>query len=158
MGRRGPLAKPAALKILSGNPGKRPIRRPTSATAGTVTCPEWLTGEARAEWRRLAPTLSKAGLLTPVDRGAFATYCQTIARWKDCQRVIDEYGPLYVSATGRLLERPDVAMAHKFAKEARALGADFGLTPASRARLEVTDEEIDCCRRCTMPLDMCGCS
>ena len=157
MGRRGPLSKPVALKRLEGNPGKRPLRARTGAPRGAVTCPEWLTAEARAEWRRLAPALTKAGLLTPLDRSAFATYCQSFARWKECQRGVEESGQLYLSATGRLLERPEVAMAQRFAREAREIGADFGLSPASRARLEVNQEE-GCCSRCSMPLEMCGCS
>jgi P27 family predicted phage terminase small subunit len=157
MGRRGPMPKPVALRILEGNPGKRPIRAKATAPRGAVTCPEWLTAEARAEWRRLAPALTRAGLLTPLDRSAFATYCQSFARWKECQRVLEESGPLYLSATGRLLERPEVGMAQRLAKEVREIGTDFGLSPASRGRLEVNQEE-GCCSKCGMPRDLCGCS
>lgn len=157
MGKRGPLPQSAALKILAGNPGKRPIRRGTSAASGAVACPEWLKGEARAEWKRLAPALLKAEILKPVDQVSFSIYCQTIARWRECQRVIDQHGPLYLNARGSLLARPEVAMGIKWGKEARALGAEFGLSPASRARLEVNDEGTDDCRRCGMPEDLCGC-
>jgi P27 family predicted phage terminase small subunit len=157
MGRRGPLPKPVALKLIEGNPGKRRVRARATAPAGAVSCPTWLTGEARVEWRRLAPALAKAGLLTPLDRSAFATYCESFASWKQCQRVVEVNGPLYLSATGRLLERPEVSMALKFAKEVRELGAEFGLSPASRARLDVNEQE-NCCWRCSLPLDMCGCS
>lgn len=158
MGRRGPQPKPVALKLLEGNPGKRPLRaKVAAAPASAVSCPAWLTGEARAEWRRLAPPLTKAGLLTPLDRSAFATYCESFASWKQCLHVVEVNGPLYLSATGRLLARPEVGMAQTFAKEVRELAAQFGMTPAGRARLEVNQEE-DCCRRCSLPVLMCGCS
>src|SRR3970040_1699024 len=114
MGRRGPPPKPERLKVLAGNPGKRPLKKTRSKLDGKgPSCPEWLSPEAKVEWRRLAPELVRRGLLTPLDRAAFAGYCQSYAHWQQCQRVVVREGPLYMAASGRLRGGPGVDMAQK---------------------------------------------
>jgi len=81
MTKRGRKSEPTALKILRGNPGKRPLN-----TAETVlppsneAAPEGLRGRAKHEWDRLCRDLTVAGLLTVGDYAVFGTYCQT---WGD---------------------------------------------------------------------------
>lgn len=71
MGRRGPAPKPTELKRLQGNPGKRRLNDSEPRPVATLPrCPSHLTGEAKAEWRRVARGLYEAGLLTQVDRAA----------------------------------------------------------------------------------------
>src|SRR5262249_50272328 len=96
MGRvRGPKPTPTALRVLRGNPGRRPLnaREPKAAPA-TLTPPAWLKGLAVAEWQRIAPVLHRLGILTEVDDIALAAYCQTYARWRDSDAKIDEFGPV----------------------------------------------------------------
>lgn len=107
------------------------------------TCPEWLAPEAKAEWRRLAPELIRWGLLTPLDRAAFSCYCQSYAHWQQCQRVVVREGPLYLTANGRLRERPEVDMARKYSQFVRAFAVEFGLTPSSRNRLSIDEPPAD---------------
>ena len=55
---------PTHLKLLRGNPGKRPIR-PEPQPEQPPTPPEppdFLTGYAFDEWRRVAPELHRLGL------------------------------------------------------------------------------------------------
>ena len=82
---RGRKPKPTALKILEGNPGKRP-QNPFEPVPvkGDIKCPDWLLPEAKKEWKRLAPALEAMGVLTMADQTAFEGYCQAYARWKEC--------------------------------------------------------------------------
>lgn len=85
----GRKPKPAALKKLEGNPGKRKLNSKEAVPAkGMPTCPDWLMPEAKKEWRRLAELMNQMGVLTEVDVAAFAVYCQSYARWKEVQEHI----------------------------------------------------------------------
>jgi P27 family predicted phage terminase small subunit len=159
MGRRGPSPTPTRLKILAGNPGKRPLTKPRAeGPSGRVDCPQWLTASAKAEWRRLAPQLISRGLLTPIDRAAFSVYCQSFGRWRECLAAIEKFGTVYVTAAGRVHERPEVKMAHQYSQSMRAFAVEFFMTPGSRTRMSFPDAPgPNKCPKCTMPLDLCGC-
>lgn len=147
MGRRGPAPKPARLKLLRGNPGKRSLKEGPKARPVRPNCPSWLPAEAKAEWRRLAPQLERLGLLTQLDRAAFACFCVSYAHWRQCQQVIAEQSAMYVTASGRLRERPEVAMAKQFGRLMRDFAVELGLTPNSRSRFSlpspISDEDAE---------------
>lgn len=141
----GPAPKPTALKVLTGNPGKRPLNMAEPRPApGIPSCPSWLSLEARREWRRITPELSRLGLLSGVDRAALAGYCQCWARWAEAEKTLtekgmsveiqreDKDGNLY---TYGITARPEVAAALKEAAMMKAFLVEFGLTPASRTRI-----------------------
>ena len=137
------MPKPASLKLLEGNPGKRTVHDVPKPRPTRPTCPSWLSQQAKAEWRRLAPELERLGLLTQLDRAAFAAYCQSYAHWRECQAVLVEQGSMYITVNGRLRERPEVEMAKRFAQLTRAFAVEFGRTPTSRARLSLPNQEDD---------------
>src|ERR1051325_3456696 len=93
MGKRGPAPTPTALKLLRGNPGRRPLNvdepQPPPVEAGSplAKCPKWLTGDARTLWNRVAPGAIRSGLLTEVDLPAFEALCQSYARWRQFERL-----------------------------------------------------------------------
>ena len=77
MAARGRKPKPTALKVLEGNPGKRPLNdHEPIPPKGELKCPSWLLPEAKKEWKRLASSLEAMGVLTMADLTAFAGYCQ----------------------------------------------------------------------------------
>ena len=76
MGLRGPKPQSTALKVLRGNPGKRPLNKAEPvAMPGFPSMPSWLDREARSEWRRLKRLLP-VGLVCKVDQSALALLCQ----------------------------------------------------------------------------------
>lgn len=80
MGKRGPSPKPTPIRVLEGNPSRRPINEnEPKPTDGTPPMPPHLDRRARVVWRQIAPELSRLGLLTVVDGEALASYC-TAAR------------------------------------------------------------------------------
>jgi P27 family predicted phage terminase small subunit len=140
MGRRGPPPKPAHLKALEGTPGKRPLKGDNAKPRSVAPdCPDWLSAEAKAEWKRLAPELERLGLLTVLDRAAFSCYCQSFGHWVQAQAVLREHGTMYVTASGRVRERPEVSIAESSLKLMRAFAVEFGLTPNSRSRFSLPD-------------------
>jgi P27 family predicted phage terminase small subunit len=138
MGRRGPLPTPTALMFLKGNPGRRPVtKREPQVPAGRPAPPEYFDAVALAEWQRITPLLAAAGLLTALDRAALAAYCSAYARWLDAEAKLRELGPLAPSARGGQQLSPYFRVANVALKQLREFGADFGLSPASRSRLQV---------------------
>lgn len=82
----GRKPKPTAVKKLEGNPGKRKLNTKEPVPGkGMPDCPKWLLPDAREEWKRLSEKLNQMGVLTEIDRSAFAAYCQSYARWKEAQ-------------------------------------------------------------------------
>lgn len=133
---RGRKPLPSNVVRLRGNPGKR--RRNDAEPrpeACTPSCPSALGPEARKEWRRLAKELAGLGLLTRIDRGALAAYCQAQALWLEAIQSIERYGTMVKSPNGYPMQSPYVALANKQVDIMVRLAAEFGMTPSSRSRL-----------------------
>lgn len=136
MATRGRKPKPTALKLLEGNPGKRPINEHEPVPPkGTVKCPTWLEPEAKKEWKRLAPSLEAMGVLTQADLTAFAGYCQAYARWKEAEEFISQHGSIFQTTSGYVQQVPQVSIAQQNLKIMQSFCSEFGLTPATRARI-----------------------
>jgi P27 family predicted phage terminase small subunit len=137
---RGPKPKPTKLKILNGNPGRRPLNDREPQPGGMPVCPEWLDTYAKTVWRRLAPKLAKMGL-SFVDREAFACYCQSCSDLKTARAMLAKEGITVETKLGAVMEHPAVRTANKAMMQIRAFGSEFGLTPSSRSRLSIDAEQ-----------------
>ncbi len=138
MGRRGPAPKPTHLKVLAGNPGKRPINEDEPKPKPIAPkCPSWLDKEAKKEWKRVAPELERLGLLTQVDGAALAAYCQAYSRWKQAEEVLSKHGLVFKTPNGYIQQLPQVAIAQKYARIMREFCHEFGLTPSSRSGMKL---------------------
>lgn len=132
----GRKPKPTALKTLEGNPGKRKMNMSEPIPAkGIPTCPEWLLPEAKVEWNRLAVVMDQMGVLTEVDRAAFAAYCQSYARWKEAQEHIDSSGSTFETEKGYQQQTPWVGIANTNQKLMLQAAAEFGMTPSAGSRI-----------------------
>ena len=136
MAQRGRKPKPTALKVLEGNPGKRPLNLYEPAPEGKLPeCPAWLEEEAKAEWERLAVPMHNLGLLTELDMAAFAAYCQAYARWKEAEEFITQHGTIVKTPSGYWQQVPQVSIAQTYLKMMQKSAEQFGLTPSSRSRI-----------------------
>lgn len=141
MGARGPAPKPTALKIIEGNPGRRPLNHDEpKPSLGAPKCPTWLDLEAKREWRRIVPELDRIGLLTKVDGTALAGYCQAYSRWREAEEVLSRDGLTFSTPNGYVQQRPEVAIAQKYLTIVKTFCAEFGLTPSARGRMTVPDK------------------
>jgi P27 family predicted phage terminase small subunit len=135
---RGRKPKPTALKLLEGNPGKRALNarepKPTPAQTSALTPRRFLDRYGREEWRRVVPELDRLGLLTAVDLAAVEIYCDLYAQWRRA-RVTLRTG--FRDKAGK--RKPEAQVVKDTATLLRQYMVEFGLTPSSRARLEVDE-------------------
>lgn len=136
MAQRGRKPKPTAIKVLEGNPGKRPINfNEPHPEKKLPICPDWLEDEAKAEWTRLAVPLHNLGLLTELDMAAFASYCQAYARWKEAEEFISQHGSIVKTKSGYWQQVPQVSISRANQAMMLKAAAEFGLTPSARSRI-----------------------
>jgi len=134
----GAKPKPTVLKELAGNPGKRKLNKNEPKFTAGATCPSHLSKEAKREWKRLAADLTLSGLLTTVDRAALAAYCQSWATWCMAESHLAEHGYTITSPTGNVTTSPYVLIASQAKTAMGRFAAEFGFTPSSRSRLNVS--------------------
>lgn len=53
------------------------------------------------------------GLLTDLDVAAFASYCQTYARWREAEEFISQHGAIVKTKSGYWQQVPQVSIAHQ---------------------------------------------
>lgn len=139
-GGRKPL--PTAVKVLNGNPGKERLPAPgeepeyAAVDVTIIEPPEYLGEYGRAEWLRIGPELAAMGLLTEADMPAFEAYCITYQTMVEARLDIEARG-LSVQGSRGLVKNPAVTVLASSVSSIRALAAEFGLTPSSRARIRL---------------------
>ena len=140
----GRKPKPTALKVLEGNPGCRKLNENEPKPLPIIPdCPEWLTGNAKDVWGKLAPILERMGLLTEADEIALAAICSLYARYKDLERIIDEKGYTEKNTRSGLKAIPEFAMSRDCLKLLKSFMTEFGLTPSSRTRISIEESTQD---------------
>lgn len=131
MGRRGPRPAPTALKLAKGE--RRPSRvnyeepQLPAVQAAALAPPTGLEGAGLAEWQRVAPLLSTAGVLKDTDLVALEDYCRTLTELRRFEGKARKAGPELSIAKGY------AGMAIKLRAQANTLRRELGLTPSSRA-------------------------
>ena len=139
MGKRGPKPEPSTLKLLKGNPGRRPISEDEPkplVPPGVSEPPDWLEAYAQLEWGVVAPELHRLGLLTAVDLTAFAAYCQSYARWRAAEEWMSEHGNTVVELTGTVRRAPEAMISQAALVDMSRFGSAFGLSPSARTSIQ----------------------
>lgn len=133
---RGRRPKPTRLKLLTGNPGKRPLNahEPTPEIV-IPDCPPELGPVAQKEWQRLVGDLTVLRILTNLDRAALAAYCGAYALWAEATEAIQKFGTMVKSPSGYPIQSPYVSIANRQAEIMMRIASEFGFTPASRSRI-----------------------
>ena len=142
MGRK---SKPAALKKLEGNPGKKKILVEPKTSGELPKPPKHLDKYARSEWKRVAEGLNLMGVLDVVDRSTFAAYCGAYSRWchaeDELSKLQKKGGPIAAlvqkTQSGNWIQQPLIGISNVAARDMVKYASEFGLTPAARARLGV---------------------
>lgn len=114
--------------------GTKPqMRTASNAVKKPPAAPTWLSKDGRAEWSRVIPALVERRILTEADMGALENYCLATGRVRELERAIQKNGVDPI-----LCRLQDKAMA-----TARQLAAELGLTPVSRSRPSVRNDNDD---------------
>ncbi|WP_186002626.1 phage terminase small subunit P27 family [Mycobacterium sp. KBS0706] len=140
---RGRKRTPSYLKVIEGNPGKRRIPKPLSVEPILPEPPDHLDEIAKAEWRRVAKHLFRLRLLTPLDVGAAAVYCQGWNRLVQAERLLAEkaerdgvtHGLLIRGKHGTPVQNPLIGIARRSAATMMHVAAEFAMTPSARSRI-----------------------
>ena len=158
-GSRGPLPKPAALKLLEGNAGKRvlDLSAGVNPRVEIPSVPKHLGPEARKEWKRITPLLDELGLISGLDRTALALYCQAAGRLAELEtafngqvdRIHSEgkaagldystavYQASYsVTPSGYAQQSVIVQLIKSHREQVNRYLMHFGLSPAARGRVQ----------------------
>jgi P27 family predicted phage terminase small subunit len=135
--------KPTGLKVLMGNPGKRPLpENEPKPEPIAPECPDWLCEDAKAEWARIAPQLERLGLLTQIDMAVMVGYCESYAQYKKTMQFIHKHDEVYPiknedGSIKYLQQVPQVSIANKALSNIRAAATQMGLSASDRGRIEV---------------------
>lgn len=122
--------------------GRKPetIVAGSSALAELPKPPAWLSKDAKAEWRRVAPILiDERRTLTLADLPSFAAYCTAAGEIIEASKTIAREGMIYQGESGPK-RHPAVAMRSDAMNRMRLLANELGLTPVSRSRPAIRDE------------------
>ena len=117
-----------------------PLQRPPKA-------PTWLAAEGKALWRRLAPKLVTARLLTAENLPSLEALCSIYATARKADAILQRDGlVMAVGENGYMQQRPEVSIALKHWSLFRQFADSFGLTPSGARRLGLEtpiDDEDD---------------
>ncbi|MFC8247710.1 P27 family phage terminase small subunit [Streptomyces chartreusis] len=145
MGKRGPVGKPTALRVLHGDRKDRINSDEPQPDADEIAPTDWLGERALEVWAAYAPDLEARQVLTPWDVEAFAAWCDAVARRRDAAEHVDEETAVVeldvfnkngeLTGTRRAKNTWLLALDSADAQVQR-YGARCGLTPSDRAGLK----------------------
>jgi P27 family predicted phage terminase small subunit len=143
MGQRGPQPRPGKIHRLHGSYREDRHGGELKVKPSLPDPPDWLDPVALQEWHRIAPQLFKLGVLTELDTALLSMYCVVFSRWvraegellknKESVPEIDE------TPNGYRQQSPWLLIANNAIKQMQSLCAEFGLSPATRARIKLIE-------------------
>lgn len=152
----GRRPKPTHLKVVQGNPGRRPLNdKEPEPPKGIPAPPAGLSDVASKVWGEMSALLNRMGVLTVADTLALERLCECYAEIAECRAVLRESGRTYetISYGGGTGEdavhntmhraRPEVAMLADADRRFKSYLVEFGLTPAARSKIKVSGEAED---------------
>ena len=151
---RGPKPTPTVLALVKGDAGKRGKKKTTEAKppASMPTAPAHLGKDAKREWRRLVRRLFEVGLMTDIDRGPLAAYCDAYGQWVEASRMVkairereagkgaaarEGAGLLDWTSNGNTILHPLAGIVRTARADMVRYAAEFGMTPSARSRIDV---------------------
>lgn len=139
-GRSGRKPKPTAVLRLTGQfrPDRHNAGEPDPPTA--IPSPtKSLKGEALAEWDRITVLLAQAQCIAELDRSSLTAYCIEWARYIEANNKLRFGGTLLSESTkGTKMPHPLLRVSDRALANMLRICQEFGLTPASRTRLDIT--------------------
>jgi P27 family predicted phage terminase small subunit len=146
--------KPTNLKLITGNPGKRPLNlTEVRPPLKEPKCPAHLNADAKKFWKVMVPELLENGLLTGLDGAALALCCQAYGRWVEAERAIraakakaraegkpEDTGLIVKTPKGYPIHSPFLAIANKAMEQVYQYLGMFGMSPASRSRVTASPQ------------------
>lgn len=130
--------KPSYLRVLEGNPGKRPVNHEEPVPIGDLPPPpHWMSDRQKELWRQTVAELPK-GLLKDIDASIFTGWVVATDMHREATEMVNKYGMMVKSpVSGTPMQSPYVGIMNKQAALIAKFAAEMGLTPSSRSRVKV---------------------
>lgn len=132
---------PTAVKVRSGNPGKRKINKAEPQPKGRPTKPTIMTPMAKKVWDKLVAAMPEE-VYTNADSALLAAYCEAVANHMHATSVIAEGAPLMVpGSTGQEVLNPIYKHQEAQARLIVSIGQRLGLDPIARQSINAGESQ-----------------
>lgn len=130
--------------------GAKPQLRNDAKAVGNVAPPRWMAKEAKTEWQRVMPILAERRILTVADLGSLENYCVAIGTVRQMERHLRRHGHVFETFKETsegdavclgMKRNPAVGIQSDAMTRARLLAAELGLTPVSRSRPAIREDD-----------------
>ena len=135
---RGRKPKPSFLKLIAGNPGRRPVNDAEPDPSGDLaSAPGWMTEGQRSTWNQAA-RCSPPGLLREIDESVFVVWVVAKDLHQESTKKVAQYGAVIKSANGGPPQQsPYLSVMNKQAAIMLKAASEMGFSPSSRSRVKV---------------------
>jgi len=139
---RGRKPAPSHLKLVRGNPGRRPLNAAEpKVKRARPSAPEHMSDRGRETWGYVSGLLDRMGILSEVDAVALELLCEAYADYLAARAELKAFGSeTYATETanGDKMYRSHPAVAQRNDADRRIRGwlAEFGMTPSARTRVK----------------------
>ncbi|HIF9075729.1 TPA: phage terminase small subunit P27 family [Photobacterium damselae] len=146
----GPAPKPTVLKLIQGNPGKRPINKnepQPPKTKGKVRAPRRFNRESKKWFNDIVKRAESMGVMTDVDDIGVEMLVDAYAEYLALCEIIENAGFVYVTKGTKgqksIKANPAVVMRADAWKRISSMLQQFGLTPSSRSKINTDKPESE---------------
>lgn len=136
------------LRVLEGNPSRRPINDAEPRPGGEAGCPDYLSADAKLKWADVMASVPP-GMITPADAPLLEAFCEAWAQFKLATEQLhaapepDLFGD-GIGRSQRLVRAgipsPWLKVRADAAKTMATLATRLGLSPADRSGLKLTPQ------------------
>jgi len=143
--RSGRKETPPSIKDLKGTRRKwrENQNRPEPGRASDFSPPAHLDEIGAAEYVSKAELLDRLGVFKEGDSAALAAYADAYSRWVHASKVVQmskDKGYLIKGKRGEVMRNPALIVVNGALEQMYRFLTEFGLTPASRARVKADDK------------------
>ena len=137
--------KPTALKLNSGNPGRRPLNlnEPQYSPLAYLGAPKSIRFSKYAvdKWDYIVRELVRENVITEMDIHNLEQMCYWLGVWHDAASEVKQDGLTVPGQRGGLVAHPAIGIAAKASSQVSAYGSLLGLDPSSRQRIIGTTKD-----------------
>lgn len=144
MTKRGSRPKPTYLKLIAGNPSRRPLNMNEPRPQGNLReAPGWMSATQKAGWD-YAIEHAPAGLLKLLDRSVLAVWVVAEDTHRQAAERVSQTGLLVKTPnTDTPMQSPYLPIQNKQAMIMIKAAAELGFTPSSRSQISVDNSRSD---------------
>lgn len=138
---KGRKPKPTYLKLVSGNPGKRPVNvAEPKPTGDLAAAPEWFTDDQREGWA-YAIAHAPPGMLRLLDRSILAIWVVAESYHRQAAQAVSKFGIMTKSPVkAEPMQNPYLAVVNRQALIMVRAAGELGFTPVARSRIALGSE------------------